>query len=105
MGQNVTVVATKSSSPGVVRFETNRPLTGMGHEAYSSVDDIVFDRPPDRLARRLFELGGVERVHVNGNVVTVRLSDLGRVDAFQDEVEDLFRYYHEGDPPPEVEAE
>ena len=32
------------------------------------------DRPPDVIARRLFERGGVDRVHVNGNVITVELS-------------------------------
>jgi hypothetical protein len=105
MGQPVTVVATKSSRPNVVRYETNRPLTGMGHEVYRSADDIVDDRPPDELARRLFDHGGVELVSVSGNIITVQVADLTRVDGIKEIVEELFLYYHEGDPPPEVEEE
>ncbi len=32
MGQPVTVIEKPSSHPGVVRYETNRVLTGMGHD-------------------------------------------------------------------------
>ena len=38
MGQPVTVIEKPSSHPGVVRYETNRALTGMGHEVYRSLD-------------------------------------------------------------------
>ena len=75
MGQPITVVEKPSSTPGIVRFETNRSLTGMGHERYASVDDILDDRPVDELARRLFDSGGVTEVHVNGSVVTVHLAE------------------------------
>ena len=69
MGQPITVVEKPSSTPGVARFETNRSLTGMGHERYASVDDILDDRPVDELARRLFHSGGVTQVHANGRNV------------------------------------
>jgi hypothetical protein len=74
MGQPITVVEKPSPRPGVARFETNRSLTGMGHERYGSVEDILGDRPVDELARRLFATGGVDTVHVNGSVVTVHLT-------------------------------
>ena len=45
----------------------------MAHERYSSLADVIFDRPPDRLARLLFERGGVKHVHIYGNEVTVTL--------------------------------
>ena len=47
MGQPITVVEKPSSTPGVARFETNRSLTGMGHERYR-----VGRRHPRRPARR-----------------------------------------------------
>ena len=52
MGQPITVVSTWSSRPGVVRFEINRCLTGMGHERYRADNEIVGDTPADDLARR-----------------------------------------------------
>jgi hypothetical protein len=93
MGQSVTVVAKHSSNPEILRFEINRSLTGMGHERYRSLDDIVLDRPVDRLARRLIEHGGVDGVHVNSSVITVDLAG-GWVGAgLQKIIEDLFRFY------------
>ena len=55
MGQSVNVVAKHSSNPEILRFEINRSLTGMGHERFRSLGDVVRDRPVDRLARRLLE--------------------------------------------------
>ena len=46
MGQPINVVEKPSSTPGVARFETNRSLTGMGHERYAR------RRHPRRPARR-----------------------------------------------------
>src|SRR3546814_1705986 len=46
-----------------MRFETNRPLSGMGHEPYNEPPSELLVRPVDELARRLFAAGGVERVH------------------------------------------
>jgi hypothetical protein len=108
MGQSVTVVAKHSSNPEILRFEINRSLTGMGHERYRSLDDIVLDRPVDRLARRLFEHGGIDGVHVNSSVITVDLAG-GRVgDGLQKIIEDLFRFYPgtpDEEPVDEVAAE
>ena len=58
MGQPITVVERDSRAhPGVVRFEINRPLSGMGHERYLEADDIDDVRPVDEIARRLFATG------------------------------------------------
>jgi hypothetical protein len=75
MGQPINVVEKPTAQPGVARFETDRWLTGMGHERYGSIDDVVDDRAVDDLARRLFETGGVSSVHVNGSIVTVTLTE------------------------------
>lgn len=93
MGQSVNVVAKHSSNPEILRFEINRSLTGMGHERYRSLDDIVLDRPVDRLARRLLEHGGVDGVHVNSSVITVDLGGGYVGEGLQEIIEDLFRFY------------
>lgn len=93
MGQPVTVVKKPSSKPGVVRFELNRSITGMGHERYSTAPPAVMSRPCDEIARRLFAHEGVEHVHINSNVITVNMAfgaDGGEV---QDTVQDMFLYY------------
>jgi hypothetical protein len=97
MGQPITVVEKPSSNPAVLRFETNRPLTGMGHERYTSSPDEMLDKTGPELARRLFAAGGIESVHLNGSVVTVTLSG-GRTGAgLGDIVRSLFLHY--GDQP------
>jgi len=99
MGQPVTVVRKPSSTPGVVRFETNRTLTGMGKEIYRSPDDIIRERPPDVLARRLFDHGGVEAVTVYGGVVTLQVTASVDVDELEKIVSGLYTFYQPGDPP------
>jgi hypothetical protein len=99
MGQPVTVLQKPSSTPGVLRFETNRTLTGMGKEIYHSPDDIIRDRPPDVLAQRLFERGGVTGVTVYGGVITVQVDDARIARDVQKIIEDLYLYYQPGDPP------
>ena len=96
MGQHVTVIEKQSSHPGVVRYETNRALTGMGHEIYRSLDDVKADRPPDRIARVLFEHGGVQAVHVNANVITVPFDRADGQPGVKELIEDLYTYYREG---------
>ena len=81
MGQPITVTETSTTRPGVVRFELNRPV--------------------DELARRLFDHGGVEGVHVYSNVVTVDLVEGHSSDGLKDVVENLFIYYSEGVAPAE----
>src|SRR4051812_16217959 len=73
MGQPITVVEKPSATPGIVRFELNRSLTGMGHERYPSRDAATGDRIVDELVRRLFDTGKAGSVHVYSNVVTVDL--------------------------------
>jgi len=93
MGQPITVVEKPSSNPAIVRFETNRPLSGTGHESYTTAPGPLLHRPVDELARRLFAAGGVERVHINGSVVTVSLGG-GRTGAgLGDVVRNLFLHY------------
>lgn len=94
MGQPITVVEKPSSTPGIARFETNRSLAGMGHERYSSVDDIIGNRTVDELARRLFAAGGVRAVHISGSVVTVELVDRSdRGDRLVDVIRGLYIHY------------
>jgi hypothetical protein len=93
MGQPITVVEKPSSNPAVLRFETNRPLTGMGHERYTEPPSELRVKTGDELARRLFAAGGIETVHINGSVVTVTLSG-GRTGAgLGDIVRSLFLHY------------
>ncbi len=70
MGQEITVTARPGSSPSVRIFDCNRSITGMAIERYSSVEDTAGGRPPDVLARRLFDLGAT-RVTVYSSAVTV----------------------------------
>lgn len=96
MGQPVTVVKKPSSNPGVVRFEINRSITGMGHERYGAAPGPEMDRPCDELARRLFDHSGVEYVHVNSNVITVNMSFGADDSALGETIESLFTYYRPG---------
>src|ERR1700712_347560 len=73
MGQPVAVVTKPSHTPGLIRFEANRSLTGMGHERFHSAEEAIGPRPAAELARRLFETGRVDYVHVYQNVATVDL--------------------------------
>ncbi len=96
MGQPVTVVEKFSSRPGVVRYELNRSITGMGHERYRADVPVLGDRPPDQVARALFERGGVESVHINSNVVTVELARGFEPTGLKDLLEGMFIYYRPG---------
>ena len=78
MGQPVTVIEKPSSHAGVVRYETNRVLTGMGHERYTSADQAVGERPADVLARRLFERGGVAANGASSGVTSMVVTRLAR---------------------------
>jgi hypothetical protein len=93
MGQPITVVEKQSSNPAVLRFETNRPLSGMGHERYTEAPSELLDRPVDELARRLFAAGGIEAVHINGSMVTVTLGRGQTGAGLADIVRGLFLHY------------
>jgi hypothetical protein len=100
MGQSITVVEKPSARPGVVRFETNRSLSGMGHERYRAGTEVTGDRPVDELARRLFEHGGVDGVHIYSNVITVDLSKGSSGEGLRDQIQELFIHYVPGVRPP-----
>jgi hypothetical protein len=104
MGQPITVVEKPSPTPGVVRFEINRSITGMGHEYYGSADAVVDDRPPDELARRLFARGDIDGVHVNSNVITIDLAKGGSTAGLRELIEELFIYYRPGVEVPALEG-
>jgi hypothetical protein len=95
MGQEITVTARRGASPSVMIFDCNRSITGMAIERYASVDDTSGARPPDVLARRLFDLGAT-RVTVYSSAVTVeapseRWGELeGQV---EHAIQHLFGYY------------
>lgn len=96
MGEPVNVAEKKTAKPGVIRFETDRPLTGMGHRSYAGVEDSVsVEDPADEIAKALFERGGVERVHVYGNVVTVELGGGDVGEGIKEMLEGLFIRYAE----------
>lgn len=97
MGQPIVVVEKPSvANPGMVRFETNRPLTGMSHERYLSGTEVRGHRPSDELARRLLAHGGVEAVHMNGSVVTVDLAKGHTSEGLRQVIEGLFIHYVPG---------
>jgi hypothetical protein len=96
MGQPVTVIEKASSIPGVVRFEINRSITGMGIERYTGPESVVGARPVDELARRLFERGGVTSITANSNMITVQLASGASTMGMKGLIEELFLYYREG---------
>lgn len=103
MGQPVSVIEKPSSQSGVVRFEINRTLTGMGHERYLAGEPVEGDRPPDELARRLFARGGIDGIHINSNVITVQLARGADTGGIVEIISDLYTYYRPGVPVPSPE--
>ena len=102
MGQLITVTSRAGVRPDVKHFELNRSLTGMQTERYRSAEDTSGGRPPDELARRLFDLGATG-VTIYSSTVTVTAPEQ-QWGALQPKVEEtianLFIYYGEGAPPP-----
>lgn len=109
MGQPITVVEKPSSNRSILRFETNRPLSGLDHERYTEPPSELLDRPVDELARRLFAHGGISAVHVNGSVVTVTLEGGSQGEGLADVIRGLFLHYPasaaEGVAPPTDEGD
>lgn len=100
MGQPITVAEKPTARPGIVRFELNRSLSGMGHERYRADQPVTGHRPVDELARRLLDTGEVDAVHIYSNEVTVDLRKGHRGDGLLPVVEELFRYYPDDDAAP-----
>ena len=96
MGQQIAVVERPSTNPGVVRFEANRTLTGMGHEVFRSVTDAVGPRPAAVLARTLLSSGKVTAVHMYSNMITVDLAKPSDSGGLSDMVRDLYQYWKPG---------
>jgi hypothetical protein len=95
MGQPITVTVRTGAHPEVRIFDLNRSLTGMALEVYPSRAEAAGNRPPDVLARRLFDLGAT-RVSVYSNVVTVEADAAawGQAEAKAvHTIEHLFEYY------------
>ena len=105
MGQPITVSVRAGGRPEVRFFDANRSLTGMAIETYVRGDDVRGvgvgeaqpdgQRPPDVLARRLFDLGA-HRVTIYSNVVTVEAPAAAWAELEPKAVhtiEHLFEYY------------
>ncbi|MEQ1873804.1 MAG: hypothetical protein ABL953_08765 [Ilumatobacteraceae bacterium] len=96
MGQQVAVVERPSTKPGVLRFEANRTLTGMGHEVFRSLDDAIGPRPAAMLARTLLSSGKVTAVHMYSNMITVDLANASDSAGLSDLVRDMYQYWKPG---------
>lgn len=107
MGQPVVVTEKPSRRPGVVRYEANRSLSGMGHESFRSDDRGAHlqqgTSSSAELARRLFATGRVAGVHVYQNMITVDLEKGHAPDGLGDIVRDLYQYWQPGMAPPSFE--
>ena len=95
MGQPITVTMRTGTRPEMRFFEANRSLTGMAIETYTNADQAAGARPPDVLAKRLFDLGAT-KVTIYSNVVTVEApasawSDLEAKATFT--IAHLFEFY------------
>jgi len=103
MGQLVAVTEKPSSTRGVVRFEINRSLSGMGHEHFASPADAWSDTPSAELARRMFATGQVAAVHVYGNIITVDIEKGHDSEGLADLVRHMYQYWKPGVEPPSFE--
>lgn len=101
MGQPITVTVRPGVRSDVMHFELNRSLTGMQTHRYSAGQEIPGPKPPDELARRLFDLG-VSAVTIYSSVVTV-VAPADQWPSLQAQVADtitnLFIHYREGQLP------
>jgi hypothetical protein len=103
MGQLVAVEQKAGGASTIVRFETNRSLTGMGHERFTSAAEAKGPRPAAVIARRFFESGHVAWVHVYGNIITASLEAGASQAGLNEIVRDLYQYWKPGMVPPTLE--
>ncbi|MEY2581227.1 MAG: hypothetical protein QOE09_1076 [Ilumatobacteraceae bacterium] len=96
MGQQVSVVEKPSPRAGVLRLETNRSLTGMGHEHFTSMGDAVGPRPAAALARQLLSTGKVDSVYIYGNIISVDISKGHSADGLSDVVRNMYQFWKPG---------
>jgi hypothetical protein len=95
MGQQITVTVRPTASPSVRIYDLDRSLTGMAIERYPSVEAVRDGRPPDVLARRLFDLGaGAVTVYSSAVSVTAAPEQWDDLEPKVIEtMENLFGYY------------
>lgn len=103
MGQPVVVTQTPAGTPGRVRFEINRSITGQGHERFASVAETTGSKPAAMLARSLFDTGKVKAVHVFSNIVTVDVADATNGTGLSEILKDMYQYWKPGMEPKSVE--
>ena len=103
MGQLVAVEQKAGGASTIVRFETNRSLTGMGHERFTSAAEAKGPRPAAVIARRFLEAGHVSWVHVHGNCITASLEAGASQASLNEIVRDLYQYWKPGMVPPTLE--
>ena len=103
MGQLVAVEQKAGGASTIVRFETNRSLTGSGHERFTSAAEAKGPRPAAVIARRFFEAGHVSWVHVYGNCITASLEAGASQSGLNEIVRDLYQYWKPGMVPPTLE--
>jgi hypothetical protein len=96
MGQIVNVVERPSARRGIVRFDTNRALAGMGAERYVAGQVIEADRPVDELARRILARGGVASVYITGGTITVDLQKGHDAQGIAEIIRGLYAFYVDG---------
>ena len=96
MGQIVNVVERPSARRGIVRFDTNRALAGMGAERYVAGQAIEADRPVDELARRILARGGVASVYITGGTITVDLEKGHDAQGISEIIQGLYAFYVDG---------
>tara|TARA_Y100001970_G_scaffold160645_1_gene196518 strand:+ start:6705 stop:6911 length:207 start_codon:yes stop_codon:yes gene_type:complete len=66
----------------------------MGHRYYhSAADSLNEEDPADVLAARLFARGGIDYLHVHGNVATVDLAKGFTSEGIVDIIVGLFAHY------------
>jgi len=104
MGQQVSVVEKPSPRRGVVKYELNRSLTGMGHEHFASMKDAVGPRPAAVLAGQLLATGKVDSVYMYGNIVTIDISKGYTADGLSDVVRNMYQFWKPGMEMPTFDA-
>lgn len=75
----------------------------MGHEHFTSAADAFGPRPAAELARRFFDTGQVDAVHVYSNIVTAELARGGTEAPLADIIRTMYRYWQPGMTPPSFE--
>jgi len=84
-----TISIKETSSPTIIKFETNHFLTNHESFEFNSVDDAK----QSPLAQQLFYLPFVKKVYISGNFIAVERFDILEWDDVQDEVAEQIEMY------------